>query len=89
MLGEVAGVELRPRMVPRSVVRAVGIPLSFVLRYIPTKIRVCPEMLRTLLHGHTYDGSRASRELGLRYAPIDQMIARTVAWYRAEGLLDT
>ncbi|MDJ0961005.1 MAG: SDR family NAD(P)-dependent oxidoreductase [Acidimicrobiia bacterium] len=88
MLGEVAGVEMQPRMVPRSVIRGVGVPLAYILRYIPTKIRVCPELLRTLLHGHTYDGSRASRELGLRYTPIDQMIERTVAWYRSEGLLD-
>ena len=88
LLAEVAGVDARPRMVPRSVVRGIGIPLSYVLRYVPTKIRVCPEMLRTLLHGHTYDGSRASRELGLRYTPIDRTIAKTVAWYRAEGLLE-
>ena len=26
---------------------------------------VCREMVRTLLHGHRYDGSRATRELGL------------------------
>ena len=26
----------------------------------------CREMMRTLLHGHAYDGSRATRELGLR-----------------------
>lgn len=88
LLGEVAGLEPRPRMIPRTVVRGVGIPLSYVLRYFPTKIRVCPEMLRTLLHGHTYDGSRASRQLGLRYTPIDRTIAKTVAWYRDEGLLD-
>ena len=30
---------------------------------------VCREMVRTLLHGHRYDGSRATRELGLRYTP--------------------
>jgi dihydroflavonol-4-reductase len=88
LLSEVAGVASQPRMIPRSVVRGVGIPLSYVLRFIPTSIRVCPEMLRTLLHGHTYDGSRASRELGLRYTPIDRTIAKSVDWYRAEGLLD-
>ena len=88
LLAEVAGVESRPRMIPRTVVRGIGLPLSYVLRFIPTTIRVCPELLRTLLHGHTYDGSRASRELGLRYTPIDRTIAKSVAWYRAEGLID-
>ena len=88
LLAEVAGVDSQPRMLSRNVVRGIGIPLSYGLRFIPTKVRVCPELLRTLLHGHTYDGSRASRELGLRYTPIDRTISKSVAWYRAEGLLD-
>ena len=48
---------------------------------------MCPELARTLLHGHRYDGSRATRDLGLAYTPINDTIRRTVAWYRAEGLL--
>jgi dihydroflavonol-4-reductase len=41
--------------------------------------------MRTLLHGHIYDGSKATRELGLRYTPLEETIRRTVAWYRAQG----
>jgi dihydroflavonol-4-reductase len=44
-------------------------------------------MARTLLHGHRYDGSRATRELGLRYRPVEETLARTIAWARAEGLV--
>jgi len=44
-------------------------------------------MVRTLLHGHRYDGSRAERELGLRYTDPRETIAKTVAWARAEGLI--
>jgi dihydroflavonol-4-reductase len=44
-------------------------------------------MVRTLLHGHRYDGSRAERELGLRYTPPEETIRRTVEWARAEGIL--
>ena len=45
----------------------------------------CREMVRTLLHGHRYDGSRATRELGLAYTPVADTFRRTIAWARAEG----
>jgi dihydroflavonol-4-reductase len=48
---------------------------------------VCPEMVRTLLHGHFYDGSKAARELGLQYTPVEETLARTIEWLRAEGLV--
>jgi dihydroflavonol-4-reductase len=48
---------------------------------------VCREMVRVLLHGHRYDGSRAERDLGLTYTPPEETIRRTVDWARAEGLL--
>ena len=48
---------------------------------------MCREMVRTLLHGHRYDGSRAERELGLRYSDPRDTVRRTVEWARAEGLL--
>jgi dihydroflavonol-4-reductase len=48
---------------------------------------VCREMVRTLLHGHRYDGSRAERELGLRYTDPRETIRKTVAWAREEGLI--
>jgi dihydroflavonol-4-reductase len=44
-------------------------------------------MVRTLLHGHRYDGSRAERELGLRYTTARETLLRTVEWARSEGLL--
>jgi len=48
---------------------------------------VCREMVRTLLHGHRYDGSRAARELGLQYTDPRDTLRKTVEWARAEGLL--
>jgi dihydroflavonol-4-reductase len=44
-------------------------------------------MVRTLLHGHTYDGSKATRELGLVYTPLEETLLRTVAWYVEQGLV--
>ena len=44
-------------------------------------------MVRTLLHGHAYDGGRAARELGLAYTPVEDTLRRTIEWARAEGLV--
>jgi hypothetical protein len=38
-------------------------------------------------HPHLYDGSRAARELGLRYTPIRQALEATVRWYVEQGLV--
>jgi dihydroflavonol-4-reductase len=48
---------------------------------------ICPASIRTLLHGHRYDGSRATRDLGLVYRPIEETLARTLAWYEERGIL--
>jgi dihydroflavonol-4-reductase len=44
-------------------------------------------MVRTLLHGHRYDGSRAARALGLGYTPVTETFRRTIDWAIAEGLV--
>ena len=46
---------------------------------------VCREMVRTLLHGHRYDGSRATRELGLGYTPVRETFRRTIDWARGRA----
>jgi dihydroflavonol-4-reductase len=48
---------------------------------------LCPAMLRTLLHGHRYDGSRATRDLGVHYTALDRTLERTLDWYAERGLL--
>jgi dihydroflavonol-4-reductase len=87
LAGEVAGVEGRPRLVPRQVAVAGAWVVEHGSRLARRKPPVCREMVRTLLHGHIYDGSRASRELGLRYTEPRETLRKTVDWARAEGLL--
>jgi dihydroflavonol-4-reductase len=48
---------------------------------------ICREMVRTMLHGHRYDGSRATRELGLEYTPVRETFTRTIEWAIAERLV--
>jgi dihydroflavonol-4-reductase len=87
LASDVVGVERTARLLPRRVasVAATAVERGFKLarRHPP----VCREMVRTLLHGHRYDGSRAERELGLRYTDPRETVARTVEWARSAGLL--
>ena len=89
LAAEVAGVKRRPRLVPRgaATLGASAIEKAFALAR--RRPPVCREMVRTLLHGHRYDGSRAERDLGLRYTDPRETIRRTVAWAREAGLLKT
>ena len=48
---------------------------------------LCPEAVRTLLHGHRYDGSKATRALGLRYTPVEATLLRTLEWCARRGLV--
>ena len=87
LAADVAGVTAKPRLLPRPVASLGGAAAELAFRARGKHPPVCREMVRTLLHGHRYDGSRAERELGLRYTPADETIRRTVDWARAEGLL--
>ena len=49
---------------------------------------LCRAAALGLAHGRRFDGSRATRELGLYYRPAAETIARTIAWFRDSGTLD-
>jgi dihydroflavonol-4-reductase len=87
LAADVAGVKRRPHLLPRPLAVAAGTAVEQGFRLAHRKPPVCREMVRTLLHGHRYDGSRAERELGLHYTPARETVRRTVEWARAEGLL--
>jgi dihydroflavonol-4-reductase len=87
LAAEVAGVQRRPRLLPRAVALPAASVAEAGFRLARREPPVCREMVRTLLHGHRYDGSRAERELGLRYTEPRETVRRTVEWARAEGLL--
>lgn len=45
------------------------------------------ETFRVISHGFRVDGSRAARELGVRYTPLEEDLAKTIVWYWQEGLI--
>jgi dihydroflavonol-4-reductase len=87
LAGEVAGMKRRPRLVPRPAAIAAAYAVEHAFRLARRRPPVCREMVKTLLHGHRYDGSRAAGELGLRYTSPVETLRRTVDWARGAGLL--
>ena len=87
LFARVAGVERNPRLLPGPVAMGAATAVEAVSKARGRKPPVCREMIRTLLHGHRYDGSKAMRELGLRYTPLEDTLRRTIDWARAAGLV--
>jgi hypothetical protein len=87
LLSELTGVRHRVGTLPRPVAMGAAAAVEGACRARGKHPPLCREMVRTLLHGHRYDGTRAARELGLAYTPIRNTLARTVAWALEEGLI--
>jgi dihydroflavonol-4-reductase len=86
-VARITGIEHRTVNLPRPVALAAGSAAGSLARLRGRRPRLCREMVATLLHGHAYDGSRATRELGLGYRTFDDMVRRTLTWYVAEGMI--
>jgi dihydroflavonol-4-reductase len=89
LLSRISGIDQPMRTVPPCLalaVGAVGEAVGWVRRDPP---RICRELARTLTHGHAYDGTKATRELGLVYTPIEETFRRTIAWWQEQGLLSS
>lgn len=87
LLGDVTGRALAPRWLPGWVASVGVLPVEAVARLRGRKPPFCREMVRTLRHGHAYDGGRAERELGLEYTAPEDLLRRLVDWFESEGLL--
>jgi dihydroflavonol-4-reductase len=88
LLEEIVGRRLRTRFLPGSLVAGAASVVGPVSRLLRRAYPVCAESIRVMRFGHTYDGSRATRDLGLEYRSAEDTIRRTVEWFAAEGLLE-
>jgi len=87
LLRGVTGRPSRTWFVPGRAVLPAAAMVEVASRAVGRTPPVCREIVRAGLHGHRYDGSRATRELGLVYTPLAETLRRTVAWFAAQGLL--
>ena len=87
VMREVAPGVAPPHRLPAVAATAGVVGIEAVARLRRRAPPVCRQALRTLTHGHRYDGSRAERELGLRYRPVEETLRRAAAWLVQEGLV--
>jgi dihydroflavonol-4-reductase len=87
LLGRLAGVEQPLRTLPPSLAMAAATAVEAVAWVRRDTPRICRELARTLTHGHAYDGSKAARELGFSYTPIEETLCRTIEWWVEQGLV--
>jgi dihydroflavonol-4-reductase len=85
VMGRVAPGVRPPKVVPAVGARAAVAGAAVAARLMGRRPEVCGESLRTLLHGHRYDGSRAERELGVRYRPAEETLRRAAEWLVESG----
>jgi dihydroflavonol-4-reductase len=87
MVAGMTGIRESPRFLPPAVASGVAAVAETGFKLARKHPPFCRAMVRTLLHGHRYDGSRAALELGLEYTPVRDTFERTVQWALDEGLV--
>jgi dihydroflavonol-4-reductase len=87
IVSELSGISDPVRMVPPALARTAAALAEGAARARGRTSSLCRARVRTILHGHRYDGSRATRELGLIYTPVAETFRRTIEWAVAEGLV--
>jgi dihydroflavonol-4-reductase len=87
MLSRITGVTLTPTFINARLLSGLATVPEIVYGWLGRQPPLCRESVRVMTHGHSYDGSRATRDLGLIYTPLEQTIERTVAWFRSQGMI--
>jgi dihydroflavonol-4-reductase len=87
LVAVIAGLADRPRTLPQPLAMAAAAGAEAFARHRGRPPRLCREFVRTASHPHLYDGSRAERELGLRYTNLRAAMEATVHWYVQQGLV--
>ena len=87
LAGQVTGVRHRLRFIPPRLALGGAVAVGRLAAAAGRRPPVCGEMVRTLLHGHAYDGRRAATELDLTYTSPEDLLRETFAWYSSQGLI--
>ncbi len=87
ILDEVTGTTARVLTLPGWAATGLATVAEGAARLLGRRPSVCREMVRVLRHGHAYDGSRATRDLGLDYLPVRHTLVRTVSWLVEFGFI--
>ena len=87
IVADLSGIETGVVMIPPPLARGAATLLDGAFGLRGKTSPICRARVDTILHGHRYDGSLATRELGLRYTPVAETFRRTIEWAVEEGLV--
>jgi dihydroflavonol-4-reductase len=87
ILRRITGRDASPRYLRPASLKALGWLTGATYGVLRRQPPLCPEAVTVMLHGHHYDGSRATSDLGLHYTPLEDTLTRVVDWFFQEGLL--
>jgi dihydroflavonol-4-reductase len=87
IIDSILGRRRRAWFIRSRLVSALAPLVEFGFRGIRRQPPLCRESAQVLLHGHSYDGRKATRDLGLEYSTVEDTLERTVRWFRDEGML--
>jgi dihydroflavonol-4-reductase len=87
LVASVVGIDRPVRTLPPWLALTAATAVEAFGRARRSRPRICRELARTLIHGHAYDGSKATHALGLRYMPVEETIRRTVTWWVEQRLV--
>jgi dihydroflavonol-4-reductase len=69
-----------PIYIPKSILKIVGPIGDCIKLFSSSPPFICSESIRVLTNGHLYDGSKAKKELGVKYIKVEDFIKKTVNW---------
>lgn len=85
LMGDLVGRTYRVRFIPRRALAPLGPVVNLAGRFVDS-VPVCKETLALMRFGASYDGSRATRELGLEYSSARETFFRALEFFREQGL---
>jgi dihydroflavonol-4-reductase len=83
---QLAGVK-RPPFGPVFPIRLMAGLGDFASRWTKRPPLISKDNVDLVNHGFAVDGSKAAKELGVRYTPFDEGMRNAIVWYWQQGLL--
>ena len=87
LMGDLTGRSYPIRFIPRRLLAPLGPAADFAGRFV-SSVPICRETLALMRFGASYDGSRATSELGVEYRSARETFFRALESFRALGLTE-
>jgi dihydroflavonol-4-reductase len=92
LIGRVAGVKTRSRSIPLPMLYLIATVQEAYARISGKPILLSLATVRLMAHEADrtrFSHTKSERELGLKFRPVEETVADTIAWYRANGWLSS